>query len=568
VVRQEPHGRFQELAAGVETYTPKWAADITQIPEATIYRIAHEFAENRPNAFAHPGWRTSNFVNSFQTERAIAVLNALLGLCPEKGDRMFPAEPAIPLGKPDQPAYPPVRAARLDGVPWKYKFVPPKLGVFQELRDAILSGQPYQAQGWFIARQNPMMSLTEREKTLAAFQKLGLVVVMDILMNDSAWYADVVLPEATYLERYDPLLQVGNRVFIRQPVIEPLGQSRSALWIYRPLGERLGLGDFFQYEDEVDYIRQQLLPWTERIGVTLDQLQQTGYFEVPGEDTGPSYRWDTSSGKVELASGTLRNAGYDPIPTWVDPPEPKDSEFHLLTARWASIPSSPRRTMPICTKSGRVDEHGRSQHRGNPDPHSPISIPSGRIAGGICGPLRSSVPASGVGRSHGTAGWSTAGPAYPPNWKAPLTVIDTDGCATGGVSVATGCTVGHRTLRVIDFGKVAATFIDVETGEAFRVLPHPESRLRALDYAPTARTNWQAQLEAYQIMPDGDLLAVLPVRLRFSLDQLLSKPGCRVTCEACGEEINNEREVVHEGRILCRACAGYSYYHLVDRRQL
>jgi formylmethanofuran dehydrogenase subunit E len=177
-------------------------------------------------------------------------------------------------------------------------------------------------------------------------------------------------------------------------------------------------------------------------------------------------------------------------------------------------------------------------------------------------------PRQVLGVRMGLLGGQLLGLPIPQTGKRLLTVIETDGCATGGVSVATGCTVGHRTLRVIDFGKVAATFIDVETGEAFRVLPHPESRLRALDYAPTARTNWQAQLEAYQIMPDGDLLAVLPVRLRFSLDQLLSKPGCRVTCEACGEEINNEREVVHEGRILCRACAGYSYYHLVDRRQL
>jgi formylmethanofuran dehydrogenase subunit E len=177
-------------------------------------------------------------------------------------------------------------------------------------------------------------------------------------------------------------------------------------------------------------------------------------------------------------------------------------------------------------------------------------------------------PRQVLGVRMGLLGGQLLGLPIPQTGKRLLTVIETDGCATGGVSVATGCTVGHRTLRVIDFGKVAATFIDVETGEAFRVLPHPESRLRALDYAPTARTNWQAQLEAYQIMPDGDLLAVLPVRLRFSLDQLLSKPGCRVTCEACGEEINNEREVVYEGRILCRACAGYSYYHLVDRRQL
>ena len=176
-------------------------------------------------------------------------------------------------------------------------------------------------------------------------------------------------------------------------------------------------------------------------------------------------------------------------------------------------------------------------------------------------------PRQVLGVRMGLLGGQLLGLAVPQTGKRLLTVIETDGCAADGVSVATGCTVGHRTLRVIDFGKVAATFIDVETGEAFRVLPHPQSRLRALDYAPSARTTWQAQLDAYQVMPDEELLAVQPVRLRFSLEQLLSKPGHRVTCEACGEEIINEREVVHEGKVLCRACAGHSYYRLIDRKQ-
>ncbi len=69
-------------------------------------------------------------------------------------------------------------------------------------------------------------------------------------MNDTAWFSDVVLPEASYLERYDPLLPVGDKVFIRQPVIEPQGEAKSALWIYKELGKRLGLGDYFQYKDE------------------------------------------------------------------------------------------------------------------------------------------------------------------------------------------------------------------------------------------------------------------------------------------------------------------------------
>ena len=74
----------------------------------------------------------------------------------------------------------------------------------------ILTGQPYQAHGWFIYRQNPMLSLPDRGKTLEAFNKLDFIVTIDITMNDTAWFSDVVLPEATYLERYDPLI-VGDR---------------------------------------------------------------------------------------------------------------------------------------------------------------------------------------------------------------------------------------------------------------------------------------------------------------------------------------------------------------------
>ena len=90
----------------------------------------------------------------------------------------------------------------------QYPVVPLKIGVFQELRDNIVSGQPYQAHGWFISRQNPVMSLPDRGKTLRAFEKMDFIVTVDIVLNDTAWFSDVVLPEASYLERYDPLLPV------------------------------------------------------------------------------------------------------------------------------------------------------------------------------------------------------------------------------------------------------------------------------------------------------------------------------------------------------------------------
>jgi thiosulfate reductase/polysulfide reductase chain A len=319
---------FDQVAEAVREYTPEWAAPITGIEAAVIRRVAQEFSQAAPYALAHNGWRTSNFINSFPTERAITILNALVGnwnvtLLPAAG------EGSGGLGKPPQPPYPRVSALRLDGVPWKFPFVPLKLGIFQQLREAILEGQPYQARGWFISRQNPVLSLPDRQRTLQAMGKLDFIAVVDILLNDTAWFADVVLPEASYLERYDPLLPVGDKVFVRQPVIEPQGEGRSALWIYKQLGERLGLGDFFQYKDEEDYLRQELAP----LGVSLEQVRTHGFVELPGENENGEPSWSTPSGKIELYSSTLEKGKFDPVPHWEEPPQPKPGYFYLLTGK-------------------------------------------------------------------------------------------------------------------------------------------------------------------------------------------------------------------------------------------
>jgi len=214
-------------------------------------------------------------------------------------------------------------------VPWKYPFVPLKLGVFQELRDAVLAGDPYQAHGWFISRQNPVLSLPDRQNTLEAFKKMDFIATMDIIMNDTGWFSDVVLPEASYLERYDPVLPVGDQVFIRQPVIEPQGEAKSALWVFKELGTRLGLGDFYQYTDEEDYIQQQIAP----LGFTLEELRLHGYITPHKQEKPEEIKFSTPSGKVEIYSEALAKAGYPPLPTWEEPPQPKGGEFYLLTGK-------------------------------------------------------------------------------------------------------------------------------------------------------------------------------------------------------------------------------------------
>jgi formylmethanofuran dehydrogenase subunit E len=162
----------------------------------------------------------------------------------------------------------------------------------------------------------------------------------------------------------------------------------------------------------------------------------------------------------------------------------------------------------------------------------------------------------------GLAGLSALGFTTPPDKKQILIIAETDGCFVDGIGAATNCAIGHRTLRVEDYGKVAATFIDTHTERAVRIAPVLDVRQRAYAYAPEESRHYFAQMKAYQIMPDEELLAITEVQLAISIKEIISRPGIRVNCDVCGEEIMNEREIKQQGQTLCRACAGSSYYQL------
>ena len=160
----------------------------------------------------------------------------------------------------------------------------------------------------------------------------------------------------------------------------------------------------------------------------------------------------------------------------------------------------------------------------------------------------------------GLAGMKALGFHEPPTKKQMLVISETDGCFVDGVIAATGCTVGHRTLRVEDYGKVAATFVDTVTGRAVRVVPALDVREKAYAYAPDEPRHYFAQMQAYQVMPDDEMLNIQEVMLNVSLERILSRPGVRVNCDLCGEEIMNEREVHQNELTLCPSCAHGGYY--------
>jgi formylmethanofuran dehydrogenase subunit E len=169
-------------------------------------------------------------------------------------------------------------------------------------------------------------------------------------------------------------------------------------------------------------------------------------------------------------------------------------------------------------------------------------------------------PRQVLGARIGLAGLAVLGLAAPVNKNTALILIESDGCFADGIEVSTGATIGHRTLQVRDFGKIAATFAGVKSGRAVRISPVLDLRERALLYAPYEPRRYFAQLQGYQVMPEAELLRCQEVILNPSLEELISKPVVRGNCDYCGEEIINEREIVVDGITLCRTCAKDGYY--------
>jgi len=144
--------------------------------------------------------------------------------------------------------------------------------------------------------------------------------------------------------------------------------------------------------------------------------------------------------------------------------------------------------------------------------------------------------------------------------KRLVTFVEIDRCATDAVAVVTGCRLGKRALKFRDWGKVAATFVDVTNGKAIRVAAKESSKALARRLHPEIESKNEQQMLAYREMSDDDLFATQWVKVDLPPEEFPGYKGVRVTCAKCGEGINFRREVQRNGAILCRACAGESYY--------
>jgi thiosulfate reductase/polysulfide reductase chain A len=328
---------FEELAAGVRNTTPEWAERECEVPAAQIREIAREFAYYAPRSFIYQGRRSSWTVNDTPMRQAMAIANALVGSWDTPGG-LFPKS-SIKLGEMELEVWPevPEQPCIVD-MEAEHPLANAEDGAWIDFRERVLQDKPYPVRGFFVYKQNPMHSLPDRNRTRAMLEKMEFVAVIDIAPSDTAWFADVILPESTYLEREDPVLSFQEPypfVGLRRPVVRPLHDTRPNFEILKELAGRLGFPEFYAY-DLASLQKAQLAP----LGLKPEDLAATGVWtnaseRAWGRTLAEGHRFPTPSGKIELASERMRRRGYEAVPAY-RPPEPlPQGTLRLLVGRHA-----------------------------------------------------------------------------------------------------------------------------------------------------------------------------------------------------------------------------------------
>ena len=142
-------------------------------------------------------------------------------------------------------------------------------------------------------------------------------------------------------------------------------------------------------------------------------------------------------------------------------------------------------------------------------------------------------------------------------------LVEIDRCATDAIQSVTGCSLGKRSMRWMDFGIMAATFVNLESGKAVRVTAREEARELSKKYCPEITEKYKRQLAAYRVMPEEELFSVQEVKVTIPDCDMPGRPQRRMQCEQCGDYVQDSRDVEQEGRTLCRACAGQRYYQVL-----
>ncbi len=326
---------FDQLKAEVKKYTPEWAYPITTIKPDVIRKTAREMAWHKPATLIHPGRHVTWYGDDTQRVRAGAILNALLGNWGRRGGFYYPNKADVP--KYPYPPYPKFKRSWREAFADKYPLA--NLALANGICEATIpsASRDCSFKGWIVYGTNLMLTLPQPQKTIEAIQNLELLVAIDLMPAEITGWADVVLPECSYLERYDDLRILPGReptIALRAPAFEPRFNSKPGWWIARELGLRLGLEKYFPWKDIEEYLETRL----KAIGLSLKELKEKGVVKLPDRhpiylDEGIEIEFDTPTGKIELYSTILESYGFDPIPKYTHHEEPPEGYYRLLYGR-------------------------------------------------------------------------------------------------------------------------------------------------------------------------------------------------------------------------------------------
>ncbi len=320
---------IDQLALHVRDYTPEWVYLETGIKPDVIRETAREMAKAAPATVVHPGRHAVWYGDDTQRSRAIAMLNALLGSWNRKGGFYIPEKVSLP--NYPLPEYPKPKVKTADAYPGKWPFA--GQGVTNGVIDASIGDDAF-FKGWLVYGTNlPQTIPGVAAKLEAAANSLELLVVVETMPSEMTGYADVILPECTYLERYDDLRNSGERhpsLALRMPAFEPKYDSKPGWWIAKQLGKRLGLDEYFPWDDYAEKLDWQL----KQVGSSLEEMQKIGVKNFPRKRPlymreGERTVFRTPSRKIELYSQQLADKGFDPMPVYT-PPDPVPDGFYRL----------------------------------------------------------------------------------------------------------------------------------------------------------------------------------------------------------------------------------------------
>jgi len=327
---------FDELKAHVADFTPEWAYGITTIKPQVIRQTAREMAAAAPSVIVHPGRHVTWYGDDTQRLRAVAILNALLGSWGRRGGFYSPSKVSIP--NYPTPDYPTPKRNWRDSFPGKFKLA--DLALASGICDATIPSvdRDCSFKGWIVNGTNLLSTLPNKANTIEAIQNLDLMVVVDTMPMEITGYADVVLPECTYLERYDTIRNSPHRephIALRMPAAEPKYDTKPAWWIARELGLKLGLEEYFPYKNIEEMLDWQL----KQVGSSLEEMQKLGVKKLPREfddlylADDEDFEFNTNTGKIELYSTSFDDEGYDPLPRYTAHEEPPDGFYRLIYGR-------------------------------------------------------------------------------------------------------------------------------------------------------------------------------------------------------------------------------------------